>query len=393
MKQQIVFLFFFFVLPLVLCQDSKLKTGDTSCTWTQDGHTYNFHNLIDYDNNYEATDADEKTHWFFNICKGTNYVDAEDCSCCTNRDTTAYTYYYTKNTCKAWGNWSMGNSYQYIDTDAKDIGVMIINQAASGSKSVRYNMFCNDDEEYVLISQYEYDTLPPHVQINIGTVYACKVEPTPTPSPTPDPYFCQTIQSNELYNLAPAKKLYQKTFNGNKYWLHPCDYVVHTSGCDCCTAGVATGWLQRSDGSCQQLGHLDTSTWVPLPEDQADEGVSLEYFVKTSLGHKTRSMKYDFICDPATEGDIDEINELNLIPPRTEITLTTKYACPQDPLNPTIYPSPTVKSSPTSSPTTIGGVKGGYVFLIVFFCGIASFAIGFFVQKYRKGKNDLYENI
>ncbi|KAJ3437716.1 lysosomal enzyme receptor protein isoform e [Anaeramoeba flamelloides] len=392
--------FYLALLFLVLfsqIENTKPGNGDLLCRWKDNGYTYDFSPLKNTTGNYLFKKDDIKMLYVFNVCEATVDEPNSICKCCSpSKEYTAFSYNTTTMSCKEWGEWKNGYTYKYIDPNNDFVGVTISNPKSqtSSSYSVAINLFCNEEETFNVFSVYEYDTIPPHMQINAASYTACRAEPTPTPSPTPDPYFCQTIQSNELYNLAPSKKLYKFTTPDNKYWLHPCDYVVHTSGCDCCTAGVATGWIQRSDGSCQQLGHLDTSTWLPLPENDPREGVSLEYYVKTSLGHKTRSMKYDFVCDPATDGDITEINELNLIPPRTEITLASKYACPQDPLNPTIYPSPTVKSSPTSSPSSnTGGLSGGLVFLVVLLVGIACFICGFFVHRYRTSRSNMYENL
>ncbi|KAJ6245313.1 hypothetical protein M0813_20265 [Anaeramoeba flamelloides] len=374
-----IFLLFLIVTAYISCNDQ-------TCKWSQDGTNYDFNYLTKTNGNYVYSDTDEGIDFIWNICKPWN--NDGTCDCCKNATMTAWTK-YTDGTCKYWGDYNNGNTYSYIDNTNPDIGVKISNQILTSLghtiRSAAFHLFCNPSEVHSVISAYQHQSMPSHVQLNIETYKACQSYVTPTPTPTADPTVCMTIQDNELYDLRPVKGSYKYTdkSTGNKYWLSVCKNLDDVSDCSCCDPHVTTGYLVQND-KCTELGDLATSNWRPIDPDDAETGVTLEYDKINSAQKKVRSMKWDFVCDIGTKGEITEIDELSLLPPRTEITFTTKYACPESPFAPS--PSPTATATVTSKSngdSTTGGLNGGYTFLVTIVCGGAFFFIGWIVHKYR----------
>ncbi|KAJ6246648.1 hypothetical protein M0813_01897 [Anaeramoeba flamelloides] len=382
------------IIILSLLLSSFINGNDKTCKWSQDGTQYDFNFLTKNTGNYVFSDTDEGIDFIWNICAPWN--NDGSCDCCKNASMTAWTK-YEDGTCNYWGDYNNGNTYSYLDNTNPGIGVKISNQILSKSghtlRSASFHLFCNPNEVHSVVSAYQHQSMPSHVQLNIETYKACQSYVTPTPTPTADPTVCMTIQDNMLYDLRPVRGSYKYTDknNGNKYWLSFCKNIDDISGCNCCKAHVTTGYLLQNE-KCTELGDLATSTWRPIDPNDAEIGVTLEYDKINSANKKTRSMKWDFVCDVGTKGEIIEINELSLLPPRTEITFTTKYACPINPFAPSPTPEATV--SPKSNTNSTGGLNGGYTFLVAVVCGGAFFFFGWIVHKYRLDKKQRgYSNL
>ncbi|KAJ6232792.1 lysosomal enzyme receptor protein [Anaeramoeba flamelloides] len=358
---------------------------DHTCKWERDGHQYDFNPLTLKTSNYNYQD-EAGVQYVWNVCIPTNTQN--DCACCTSGKYNSWTRHNT--TCRYWGEYSNGEQYAYADPNNYGTGVKISNQVLSSLghtlRSTAIYLFCNPNYDNQIISCYEQDSMPSHVQMNIATKYACRTTPTPIPTPTSDPTSCMTIQDNMLYDLRAVRGTYKYTDKDtkNQYWLSFCKNLDDVSGCSCCKAHVNTGYLLQN-GACTELGDLSTSDWMPFSDDP-NEGVTLEYDKMDSLNHKKRSMKWDFVCDSDAKGEITEVIERSLTPPRTEITFTTKHACPIDPLHPSPSPTATVTTKNTSPSSSTGGLSGGYTFMVVVVCCIACFVFGLIVNKYRSDK-------
>ncbi|KAJ6246178.1 hypothetical protein M0813_19547 [Anaeramoeba flamelloides] len=393
------------LILIVLLTFSSLSPTDTKCQFTLENHDYDFTSFIKTSGNHYYEDTYNKKLFVFNVCAKTNAVkDPYTCECCTPDKYSSITQSNGK--CLAWGNDDQ-QEYSFIDNNNWDVGVRqkyrTYNTGGYVKRSTVLQVFCSENAEFEILSAFNETTFPPLIVINAMSKHACR-EPAPTPTPTNDPTFCKAIVDNEIFNLSPLKGRYTWTdkLTKGKYYLQICGLLTDVGDCSCCSSGVATGYLETSEGVCKRLGDLNNFAYTKLPNSiDINDGVSLTYHHKVS-STITNMMRFDFFCDPdVSPGEIIDIIETGVSPTRSEINFPSIHGCYVNPWNsPTPNPSPT--TCPTGCPSVTpksstlpkgSGLSGGLVFLVSFLCGAATFVGGFFVHKYRKNSTTQYEQL